>query len=59
MLNLCQRQQRKLYVPFFERNDIPVHLHSFHTLHMKAALKQKKVLMFVAFFRGTVWLNRS
>ena len=29
MLNLCHRQQRKVYVPAFERNVIPVNLHSF------------------------------
>jgi hypothetical protein len=42
--NLCHRQQWKLrvYATVFERC-IPTNLQSFHTLHMKAALKEKNV----------------
>jgi len=64
MVNLCHRQQCRLYVPVFERNYIPrcnsaANLHSIHTLHINDAFKQKNVRLPVAFFRPTVWLNRS
>jgi hypothetical protein len=34
-----------------ERNYVPPNLHSYHTLHVKAALKQKNVRLPMAFFR--------
>jgi len=48
MVNVCHRQQRTLYVPVFERNYTPrcsiaANLHSFHTLHINGAFKQKNV----------------
>ena len=46
MVNLCSRQQSKLYVPVFEGKCILIHLHSFHSLHINIALKQKEVLIF-------------
>ena len=49
----------KLYVPVFERNYIQPSLHWFYTLHINAALKQKAVCMFMAFFRRIVWLHRT
>jgi hypothetical protein len=61
MVNLCHRQQFKLYVPVFEINYtyIPNNCHSFHTVHIKAALIQNNVYLLMAFFRRTIWLNRS
>ena len=35
------------YVLFFERNYIPSHLHSFHTLHIKAELKQGNIWVWI------------
>jgi hypothetical protein len=39
-------------------NYIPTNLYSFHTLHINATLKQKKVHLSVARFICTIWLNR-
>ena len=33
MVNLCHRQQCKLYVPIFELNYIPTNLHSSHAAY--------------------------
>jgi hypothetical protein len=41
IVNLYHGKQCKLYYHFFERIYIPDNLHSFHTLHINSALKQK------------------
>jgi hypothetical protein len=53
MTNLYHRQQCELYVPLFERHFIPTNFHSFHTLQINAALKEKNVRLIMA-FRSTI-----
>jgi hypothetical protein len=43
----------------FKRNYIPSNFHSLFTLHINAALKQNNICLLMAFFRRTIWLNRS
>ena len=57
MVNLCHRQQCKLYAPVFEINYIATNWHSFYTLHINDALKRKNGCLFMAFFRRVNWLT--
>jgi hypothetical protein len=41
----------------FEINYILTNFQCFHTLHVKAALKQRNVHLLKTFFRRTVWLT--
>jgi hypothetical protein len=49
----------KLYIPVLQRNYVPNNLRSFDMLHINVALKQKNVCLLMAFFKCTIWLNRS
>jgi len=47
-----------IIVSVFEIRYLPKNFHSFRTLHTNSALKHKNVLLFMVFFRRTIWLNR-
>jgi hypothetical protein len=48
MLNLCHRQQCKLYVHIFDTHYIPNNIRSCHALDVNAALKQNNLCLLMA-----------
>jgi len=57
VVNLCHRQQHNLHVTLCEKNDIVTNFHCVPMLHKNAALKRKKVLLPMAFYRRAIWLT--